>query len=182
MGNLAAMRRHFTVSGFVVEGDSTLLHWHTKLQIWLPPGGHIEPDEDPVQAVVREVLEETGITAEVVPHTSEHAFSNLPQLASPLSIIVADVGASAGEPAHQHIDMCYALRPLAGVARIAPEADHGFVLVSAEQLRREEHLLVASCGVDMPVPDDVRVLALRSIGLVCAAGQTTGLQPTTHNL
>ena len=75
--------------------------------------------------------------------------------------------------------MCYALRPLAGVARIAPEVDHGFVLVSAEQLRREEHLPVASCDVDMPVPDDVRVLALRSIGLVRAAG---GLRPATRNL
>ena len=62
------MRRHFTVSGFVVEGDRTLLHWHQKLQLWLPPGGHIDPDEDPVQATVREVLEETGIAAEVVPH------------------------------------------------------------------------------------------------------------------
>jgi 8-oxo-dGTP pyrophosphatase MutT (NUDIX family) len=176
------MRRHFTVSGFVVEGDGTLLHWHKKLQIWLPPGGHIDPDEDPVQAVVREVLEETGIAAEVVPHESEHAFSNLPQLASPLSIIVADVGAAADEPAHQHIDMCYALQPLVGVARVAPEADHGFVLVSAERLRREERLAVASCGVDMPVAEDVRVLALRSIELVRAAGNRTGLQPTTRSL
>ena len=36
------MHRHFTVSGFVVEGDGTLLHWHKKLRIWLPPGGHID--------------------------------------------------------------------------------------------------------------------------------------------
>ena len=176
------MHRHFTVSGFLVEGEGTLLHWHKKLQIWLPPGGHIDPDEDPVQAVVREVLEETGIAAEVVPHAAEHAFSNLPQLPPPLSIIVADVGASADEPAHQHIDLCYALRPLAGVARIAPEVDHGFVLVSTEQLRREEHLPVASCGVDAAVAEDVRVLALRSIALVRAAGRTAGLRPRTLNL
>ena len=160
------MRRHFTVSGFVVEGDSTLLHWHKKLQIWLPPGGHIDADEDPIQAVVREVLEETGIAAEVVPHAPDHAFSNLAQLPSPLSIIIATVGATPGEPEHEHIDMCYALRPRAGVPRMAPEADHGFVLVSAEQLRRDEHLPVASCGVEMPVAEDVRVLGLRSIALV----------------
>ena len=67
---------------------------------------------------------------------------------------------------HQHIDMCYALRPRAGVPRIAPEADHGFLLVSAEQLRRDEHLPVAACGVDMPIAEDVRVLGLRSIALV----------------
>jgi 8-oxo-dGTP pyrophosphatase MutT (NUDIX family) len=160
------MRRHFTVSGFVVEGDGTLLHWHKKLQLWLPPGGHIDPDEDPVQAVVREVLEETGIAAEVVPHMPAHAFSNIPQLPVPLSIIVADVGASPDEPAHQHVDMIYALRPRDGVARMAPEADHGFVRVTEGQLRGGEALPVASCGVDVPIAEDVRVLGLRAIALV----------------
>src|SRR4051812_11901301 len=105
------MERHFTVSGFVVEGDRTLLHWHRKLQLWLPPGGHIETDEDPVQAVMREVLEETGITADVVTGDSATLpFSNIPQLPPPLAIIVADVGATADTAAHQHIDMSYALR------------------------------------------------------------------------
>ena len=61
------MRRHFTATGFVVQGSRTLLHWHKRLQQWMPPGGHIEPDEDPVQAVLREIQEETGATAEVIP-------------------------------------------------------------------------------------------------------------------
>ena len=61
------MERHFTVTGFVVDGDRTMLHWHKKLQIWLPPGGHIDANEDPIQAVLREVREETGIVAEIVP-------------------------------------------------------------------------------------------------------------------
>jgi 8-oxo-dGTP pyrophosphatase MutT (NUDIX family) len=160
------MHRHFTVSGFLVEGESTLLHWHKKLQIWLPPGGHIDPDEDPVQAVVREVLEETGITAEVVPHMPDHAFSNVAQLPSPLSIIVATVGATPEEPEHQHIDMCYALRPVDGAPRVAAEADHGFISVSADQLRTGEDLATGAGGAEVPVPEDVRVLGLRSIALV----------------
>ncbi len=156
------MRRHFTVSGFVVERDRTLLHWHRKLQLWLPPGGHVEPDEDPVQAVVREVLEETGITADVIPHADLVGFSNIPQLPVPLAIIVADVA----DGPHQHIDMSYALRPRAGIERIAPEADHGFIWVSRDQLRANEHLALSSCGVDLPVADDVRVLAIMAIELV----------------
>ena len=36
------MERHFTVTGFVVDGERTLLLWHPLLQMWVPPGGHIE--------------------------------------------------------------------------------------------------------------------------------------------
>ena len=80
------MERHMTVSGFVVEGDRTLLHWHRKNSMWLPPGGHIERDEDPVQAVTREVAEETGITAEIVAPYAPRAsarFAVPPQLPPP---------------------------------------------------------------------------------------------------
>jgi 8-oxo-dGTP pyrophosphatase MutT (NUDIX family) len=34
---------------------------HKKLGKWLPPGGHIEPNELPDDAACREVLEETGL-------------------------------------------------------------------------------------------------------------------------
>jgi len=162
------MERHFTVSGFVCNAGATLLHWHTKLQLWLPPGGHIDPGEDMVQAVLREALEETGFTCEVVPHEPPLPFANIPQLPSPLKIIVADVGATAGQPAHQHIDMSYALRPIPGTPRAQPSHDHGFVWVTAEQLRRNEPIALATCGVDVPAPDDVRVIGLRAIDLVAA--------------
>ena len=48
--------RHFTVTAFVVCGDSVALHWHPKVKAWLPPGGHIEPTEDSVQAVFRALV------------------------------------------------------------------------------------------------------------------------------
>ena len=53
--------RHFTATGFVVHEGATLLHWHPKVKMWLPPGGHIEPNEDPVEAALREIEEETGV-------------------------------------------------------------------------------------------------------------------------
>ena len=156
------MERHFTVTGFLVRGDRTMLHWHKKLQIWLPPGGHIDPDEDPVQAVIREVREETGIAAEVVPHEPPAAFTNIPQLPSPLAIIVADVP----EGPHQHIDMSYALRRIDGVPDAEPDEDHGFIWVTEADLRDDTPLPVASCGVDMPITEDVRVIGLRAIALI----------------
>ena len=58
--------RHFTVAVFVVWEGKVLLHLHRKLGMWLPPGGHIERDELPDDAAVREVFEETGLRIELV--------------------------------------------------------------------------------------------------------------------
>lgn len=55
------------VSYFVVvspELDQILLVDHKKSGLWLPPGGHVEPDEDPIETVRREAKEELGIEAE----------------------------------------------------------------------------------------------------------------------
>jgi len=51
----------FTVEAFVVHNQRVLLIFHKKLQRWLPLGGHIELDEDPEQALFREVKEESGL-------------------------------------------------------------------------------------------------------------------------
>lgn len=54
------------VSYFVVvdpEHQSLLLADHIKAQLWLPSGGHVEPQEDPKLTVQREVQEELGIEA-----------------------------------------------------------------------------------------------------------------------
>jgi 8-oxo-dGTP pyrophosphatase MutT (NUDIX family) len=158
------MDRHFTVTGFVVEGDRTLLHWHLKNQMWLPPGGHVDPDEDPVQAVLREVLEETGIQAEIVVDAMPLPFAEPQQLPPPLTILVEDIA----EGPHQHIDLIYVLRPRAAIPREVAEGDP-FVWVSEQYLQSHEPLAVAGRGIAMPVPADVRVLGLRAIALVRAA-------------
>lgn len=201
-----AMLRHFTVSGFLVDGGRTALHWHRRSQMWLPAGGHVEANEDPVQAVVREVLEETGIEAAVVGGGRRFSFEVPVQIAPPMTIQIEDIpwapaiegpGATraatggddggAAEPReanigakaqpqaidaadgpHQHIDMIYALRPLraADAARLNP----AFSWISEAQLRSGEPIALASCGVDVPPPEDVRELGIAAIALVREAG------------
>ena len=39
---------------------------HDKLNIWLSVGGHIELDEDPIQAAYREVKEEVGLQIKII--------------------------------------------------------------------------------------------------------------------
>jgi ADP-ribose pyrophosphatase YjhB (NUDIX family) len=58
-------QRHDTASGYVTTPDQLrlLLVAHRKLRRWLPPGGHVEDGELAHDAVLREVLEETGVEA-----------------------------------------------------------------------------------------------------------------------
>lgn len=44
------------------EREAILLVEHRKAGLWLPPGGHVEPHEDPAGTVQREASEELGLT------------------------------------------------------------------------------------------------------------------------
>ena len=63
---LKTITRDFTATTFVVDAGATLLLLHKKLGAWLPPGGHIGPNELPEDAAVREVREETGLEVELL--------------------------------------------------------------------------------------------------------------------
>lgn len=55
------------VSYFVVvspQMDRILLVDHKKARLWLPPGGHVEPNENPKDTVRREAQEELGLQAQ----------------------------------------------------------------------------------------------------------------------
>ncbi|HUO56656.1 MAG TPA: NUDIX domain-containing protein [bacterium] len=59
-------RIDFTVSIFIVKDRKVLFIHHKQLQKWLPIGGHIELDENPEQAALREAKEESGLDVELV--------------------------------------------------------------------------------------------------------------------
>ncbi len=50
---------------FIVFNGRVLLRKHDKYGIWLSVGGHVELDEDPNEAAVREVKEEVGLDIEL---------------------------------------------------------------------------------------------------------------------
>lgn len=51
--------------------SSVLLVDHIKAGRWLPPGGHVEAGEDPVDTVRREAREELAVDAVFAPHYGE---------------------------------------------------------------------------------------------------------------
>lgn len=97
------MIRHFTASGVVINSGRVLLVRHAALGTWLFPGGHLEADEDPAQALHREIREEVGLEIEII-SAPRRRHPGVATLAAPFTILVEDI---PGASAHQHIDMVY---------------------------------------------------------------------------
>ncbi len=55
------MKMDLTVGAGILYDNKILLVLHAKLGKWLFPGGHIEQNEYPNEAIIREVKEETGL-------------------------------------------------------------------------------------------------------------------------
>jgi len=102
--------RHFTASVHVVESGEVLLHDHKTLDLWLPPGGHLDRDELPHEAGLREAREETGLDLELVADPDDITAATLRQLPRPRHLQLADIDVCDGEVAHQHVDMVYFAR------------------------------------------------------------------------
>lgn len=51
---------------FIICRGKVLLRKHDKYDIWLSIGGHVELDEDPSEAAIREVKEEVGLDVTLV--------------------------------------------------------------------------------------------------------------------
>jgi 8-oxo-dGTP diphosphatase len=56
--------RHLVSYFAVIDGREILLVDHKSAQLWLPPGGHVEPGEHPRHTVARELREELGFVAD----------------------------------------------------------------------------------------------------------------------
>jgi len=99
----------FTVSLFIVHEEKVLLVHHRALGKWLPLGGHIELDEDPEAAALREAREESGLEIELSgerPPTSEEGTR---ALLAPRFLDIHRISDS-----HEHIGMIYFARVLSG--------------------------------------------------------------------
>ncbi|MBI5733812.1 MAG: NUDIX domain-containing protein [Candidatus Kerfeldbacteria bacterium] len=101
------MKIDLVVTGYIIHENKVLLIHHKKLNLWLAVGGHIDENETPDQALLREIKEEVGIDVEIL------NVSNLPKeanvkynLATPFYVNVHSVGD------HDHCSLFYVCRAI----------------------------------------------------------------------
>jgi len=102
------MEKQMTATAYILDKDKVLLLLHPKLQKWLPPGGHLELNELPTQAAIREVFEETGLEVAII--KEEHLWVerwNAKSFERPFLCLLENIPEHKDKPAHQHIDFIY---------------------------------------------------------------------------
>ena len=97
--------KHFCVSVYVFdpENEKFLMIKHRKLGKWVQPGGHIEPNEDPEEASIREVFEETGIKVKLIGKRCPRDCDYITPLAIQKKVVKDN---------HIHMDFVYLAIPL----------------------------------------------------------------------
>ena len=100
--------RHFVATCYVVADGATLLHEHDGLDMWLPPGGHVDREELPHETALRETYEETGLEPDIVAETGPYDTDQVASLPRPAAFLLEDIDVHPdGRVAHQHVDFVY---------------------------------------------------------------------------
>src|SRR2546427_1990479 len=129
----------FTVVIFVVDQSKVLLIHHRKLGKWLPLGGHIELDEDPEQAALREAREESGFEVELLGERPPTTGAGTRALIAPRFLDIHRI-----TDTHEHIGMIYWARPRNGTVTLAAAEHHGIRWCSVEELEQLQPPMAAA--------------------------------------
>ena len=102
---------HYVATSYVYDRktDRFLLIWHKKLGKWLPPGGHLNSEEEPHKGAQRELVEEIGVEGRILnlletPQVETPATAQLP---TPFCILYEKIPAEVEGEEHMHIDFVY---------------------------------------------------------------------------
>ena len=129
----------FTVAIFVVHAGRVLLIHHRNLDRWLPLGGHIELDEDPEQAALREAREQSGLDVELLGDRPPTTGPGTRALIAPRFLDIHRI-----TPTHEHIGMIYWARPKNGALTLSASEHHDIRWCSAADLDHLEPPMTAA--------------------------------------
>ncbi|MDB5178781.1 MAG: mutT/nudix family protein [Patescibacteria group bacterium] len=108
--SLETVTKEYTVMTLVLtkgQPVKVLLLHSVRHDLWMPPGGHVEPGENPVETAIREVQEETqlDIAPYLPPATKIDDRSTV--LPTPRRLVEVKIPAKGGQPEHFHLDLLY---------------------------------------------------------------------------
>lgn len=95
----------FVVNAFIVYNGKVLLIHHKKLNMWLSIGGHIELNENPEEALFREIKEECGLDVEIIGERQKIPNSEKTRTVSLLCPMFLDVHNVSEN--HKHVALSY---------------------------------------------------------------------------
>ena len=124
----------------------------------------MEPNEDPVEAVLREIFEETGLVSKISknPNATTLHFDYPEIIEPPRHILIEDID-DPKDGHHQHIDMIYYCYPVDGIMDLLP----GWSFFSYEVLEnalKAHHLGKEHLDPSIYPPLDVLTLGVDAIG------------------
>ncbi|HTY43961.1 MAG TPA: DUF1653 domain-containing protein [Patescibacteria group bacterium] len=138
--------REFLSTVYIVRDGKVLLTFNSKVNKFIPLGGHIEENELPCEAVIREAKEESGYDIELI-NGNDLTKNKIPQnLGIGLDII---------KPEHHHINIAYLGKVIGG--EMLSESDEGTELrwFSPEEISNHTEIF-----------DDTKEKALKSIEIM----------------
>ena len=151
----------FTVAIFVVHDGRILLIHHRKLDKWLALGGHIELDEDPEQAALREAKEESGLDVELLGERPPTTSPGTRALIAPRFLDIHRINDT-----HEHIGLLYWARPLLAEGH---DGAHGVARPTDPTLATAEHHDIRWCSaaeldqLSPPMTDAVKWYCRRAL-------------------
>ncbi|MEO8862770.1 MAG: NUDIX domain-containing protein [Candidatus Saccharimonadales bacterium] len=126
----------FTITVFIVsESKKVLLVNHPRYNKWIPIGGHIELDEDPEEALYREIKEETSLEVEILSTKPNITSTGTKFILSPNYVDVHEAN-----PPHKHISFTYFAKSKGESFTISDEHDD-MKWFSTEELRDKKYNL-----------------------------------------
>jgi len=139
------LTRDFVSTVYIVKDSKILLVFHKKLNMWLPPGGHVDENEVPCDTAKREVLEETGFEVNLIGEEKPLG-KGVKKLIHPKVLQLEDI-----EEGHQHINIIY----------------YGTVNNGTLKLNEEEHSDIKWFSLDdledKYVPENVRIYGRKAM-------------------
>ena len=119
----------WVVSAFIVHKDRTLLCYHKKYKEWLPVGGHVDLNEDPEQALSKEIREECGLKVKILADKPAIAHRGVKPVFTPSYVDVHHI-----KGVHKHIALIYFATAKSDRVKLLEREHKAFLWLSESQL------------------------------------------------